>query len=106
VPVLIARDREQATGDAILDNLTARAIGAKLMPMLGGDVVPCTDASGAYAAIARAARIRHEPVNTPPASACSTFRTSMPITAGSNNGCGVSMASPRDTATVASAGEG
>jgi transposase-like protein len=64
VPVLIARDRGRTTGDAILDNLTARAIGAKLMPMLGSDVLLCTNASGAHATIARAAGIRHEPVNT------------------------------------------
>jgi transposase-like protein len=64
VPVLIVRDRERTTGDAILDDLTARAIGANLMPMLGADALLCTDASGAYAAIARAAGIRHEPVNT------------------------------------------
>jgi transposase-like protein len=64
VPVLIARDRERTTGDAILDNMTARAIGAKLMPMLGPDVLLCGDASGAYATIAAAAGIRHEPLNT------------------------------------------
>ena len=29
-------------------------IGAKLLPMLGTDVLLCTDASGAYASIARA----------------------------------------------------
>ena len=64
VPVLIVRDRERTTGDAILDDMTARTIGARLMPMLGADVLLCTDASGAYGAIARAAGIRHEPVNT------------------------------------------
>jgi transposase-like protein len=64
VPVLIVRDRGRTTGDAILDDMTARTIGAKLLPMLGSDVLLCTDASGAYATIARAAGIRHEPVNT------------------------------------------
>ena len=64
VPVLIVRDRERTTGDAILENMTAPAIGAKLLPMLGADVLLCTDASGAYASIARAAGLRHEPLNT------------------------------------------
>jgi transposase-like protein len=64
VPVLIVRDRERTTGDAILDDLTARTIGANLRPMLGADVLLCTDASSAYGAICREAGIRHEPVNT------------------------------------------
>ena len=64
VPVLVVRDRERTTGDAILDDLTARTIGAKLLPILVSDVLLCGYASGAYATIACAARIHHEPVNT------------------------------------------
>src|ERR1700688_706739 len=36
VPVLIARDRERTTGDAILDNMTARAIGEQWMLRFNG----------------------------------------------------------------------
>jgi transposase-like protein len=63
VPVLIVRDRNRVTGDAVLSDLTARSIGAQLMPMLGSDALLCTDTSRAYGVIARHARIRHEPVN-------------------------------------------
>jgi len=63
VPVLIVRDRNRTTGDAILSDLTARTIGAELMPMLGPDALLCTDASRTYGLIARDAGIRHEPVN-------------------------------------------
>ena len=63
VPVLIVRDRHRATGDAILDGLSARAIGVHLVPMLSPDALLCTDTGAAYAVIARDAGIRHEPVN-------------------------------------------
>jgi hypothetical protein len=46
-----------------LADLTARTIGAELMPMLGPDALLCTDASRTYCVIARDAGIRHEPVN-------------------------------------------
>ena len=63
VPVLIVRDRHRATGDAVLPDLSARSIGAELMPMLGSDALLCTDTSRAYSVIARHAGLRHEPVN-------------------------------------------
>jgi transposase-like protein len=63
VPVLIVRDRNRTTGDAVLSDLTARTIGAELMPMLGPDALLCTDTGRAYSVIARHGRIRHEPVN-------------------------------------------
>jgi transposase-like protein len=63
VPVLIVRDRNRVTGDAVLSDLTARSISAQLMPMLGSDALLCTDTSRAYSVIARHARIRHEPIN-------------------------------------------
>lgn len=63
VPVLIVRDRYRATGDAVLPDLTARSIGAELIPMLGPDALLCTDANRAYTVIARHSGIQHEPVN-------------------------------------------
>jgi transposase-like protein len=63
VPVLIVRDRNRITGDAILPDLTAPTIKAELIPMLAPDALLCTDASRSYGAIARDAGIRHEPVN-------------------------------------------
>jgi transposase-like protein len=63
VPVLIVRDRNRTTGDAILSDLTAHTIGAELMPMLGPDALLCTDASRTYGRIARDAGIRHEAVS-------------------------------------------
>ncbi|MGH8164719.1 MAG: IS1595 family transposase [Rhodanobacteraceae bacterium] len=63
VPVLIVRDRQRTTSDAILPNLTARAIGAELAPLLGRDALLCTDTGRAYGVIARYAGIRHEPLN-------------------------------------------
>jgi transposase-like protein len=63
VPVLIVRDRHRATGDAILDGLSAQVIGAHLVPMLSAEALLCTDTGAVYAVIARDAGIRHEPVN-------------------------------------------
>lgn len=63
VPVLIVRDRNKTTGDAVLDGLSAKAIGAHLLPMLSPDALLCTDTAAAYAVIARNAGIRHEPIN-------------------------------------------
>lgn len=63
VPVLIVRDRHRSTGDAILDGLSAQAIGPHLVPMLSKEALLCTDTGAVYATIAREAGIRHEPVN-------------------------------------------
>jgi transposase-like protein len=63
VPVLIVCDRQRATGDAILPDLTASTIKAALMPMLAPDALLCTDASRAYDSIARDAGLHHEPLN-------------------------------------------
>ena len=63
VPVLIVRDRQKTTSDAVLNNLTAKAISAHLVPMLAQDALLCTDTASAYGVIARQAGIRHEPLN-------------------------------------------
>ena len=63
VPVLIVRDRQKATSDAVLDNLSAQAIGTHLVPLLAQDALLCTDTGRAYGVIARQAGLRHEPIN-------------------------------------------
>jgi transposase-like protein len=63
VPVLIVRDRRQVTGDAVLPDLRAVTIAGHLLPLLAPDALLCTDASRAYAQIAREAGIHHEPIN-------------------------------------------
>lgn len=63
VPVLIVRDRQKTTSDAVLNNLTAKAIGAHLVPLLAQDALLCTDTASAYGVIARQVGIRHEPLN-------------------------------------------
>ena len=64
VPVLIVRDRQRTTSDAVLPDLTARTIGAHLGPLLNADALLCTDSARAYRVIARLTGIKHEPVNT------------------------------------------
>lgn len=63
VPVLIVRDRHRATSDAVLADLRAETIGPQLLPRLAADALLCTDASRAFAQIARQAGIHHEPIN-------------------------------------------
>lgn len=63
VPVLIVRDRTGVTSDAVLADLRAETIGRHLLPLLPKDALLCTDASRAYAQIAREADIQHEPIN-------------------------------------------
>lgn len=63
VPVLIVRDRQRTTSEAVLSDLTAKTIGSHLVPLLASDALLCTDASRAYALIARETGIHHEPIN-------------------------------------------
>ena len=63
VPVLVVRDRNRTTSDAVLADLKAETIGRHLLPLLAPDALLCTDASSAYAKIARDAGLHHEPIN-------------------------------------------
>jgi len=65
VCVLVARDRDGRTIDAVVGNgaLTAQHLHTHLRARLAPDVLLVTDAHAAYPAFARAARIRHEAVN-------------------------------------------
>lgn len=57
IPVLIVRDRNGETFDAILDAIDAEHLGAALKPVLGKDTLLCTDGSKAFKARAKDAGI-------------------------------------------------
>jgi len=59
IPVLIARDRNGETIDAILDTVDAKNLGSALKPVLGKDTLLCTDGSKALKAMAKEAGIAH-----------------------------------------------
>jgi ISXO2-like transposase domain len=63
IPVLIARDRNGETLDAILDAIDAEHLGAALKPVLGKDTPLCTDGSKAFEAMAKDAGIPHQAMN-------------------------------------------
>mgnify|MGYP001413768698 CR=1 FL=1 len=63
IPVLIARDRSGETFDAVLEGLSKEQLGAALKPVLGNDVLLCTDGSRAFKAMAKDAEIEHQAVN-------------------------------------------
>ena len=63
IPVLIARDRNGETFDAILDTVDAEHLGAALKPVLGKDTLLCTDGSKALKAMAKKAGIVHQALN-------------------------------------------
>ncbi len=63
IPVLIARDRSGETFNAVLDGLGKEQIGAVLKPVLGQDILLCTDGSRSFKAMAKDAGIEHQAVN-------------------------------------------
>lgn len=63
IPVLIARDRDQSTTDAVLPKADSQSVGAVLAPLLDGDAVLCSDANAIYSAFARQAHLAHRPIN-------------------------------------------
>jgi transposase-like protein len=63
VPVLIARDRSDATTDQILPDRSAQSIGAALGPVISKTAVLVSDAAGAYRAFAGNAKIAHVALN-------------------------------------------
>ena len=85
VPVLVVRDRNRTTSDAVLADLKAETIGRHLLPLLAPDALLCTDASSAMPrSLAMPACIMSRSTAPPasmPARASSTSRTSTPTTA-------------------------
>lgn len=63
VPVLVVRDRQGTTHSMVLPDLTAGSIGGVLLPLLGSEVVLCSDRAKTYGVIARKGGLHHEPVN-------------------------------------------
>ena len=63
VPVLVVRDRQGTTHSTVLPDLTAASIGGVLLPLLGPEVVLCSDSARAYGVLARSGGLHHEPVN-------------------------------------------
>jgi hypothetical protein len=112
-PVIVARDRQGATTDAVLPKLNRVCIAAAL-----GDIVTpanefCCDGGTAIVAFARRAAIPTHilpvPGKTNPASQTRwhpifTSTTSRPTTLVSRSGCGASTASPRKTWRIIAVG--
>jgi transposase-like protein len=63
VPVLIVRDRNEATADAILPDQSAAAIGAVMEPIIDRRSVLVTDAEPAFATFANGIEIAHVSLN-------------------------------------------
>jgi transposase-like protein len=63
VPVLIARDRHNATTDQILEDRSTRSIAAVLGPVVAKTAVLVSDGAQAYAAFARKAGVAHVGLN-------------------------------------------
>jgi transposase-like protein len=59
VPVLIARDRNKATADRILDDRSEASIAAMLDPLVARDAILVSDGAQAYRAFADKANILH-----------------------------------------------
>ena len=59
VPVLIARDRNKATADRILDDRSEKSIADMLGPLVSADAVLVSDGAQAYRAFADKAHILH-----------------------------------------------
>jgi len=63
VPVLIARDRNHVTLDAVLPKANAQFVTEALKPVLDVDVILCSDANPIYRVFARKVHIEHRPLN-------------------------------------------
>jgi len=63
IPVLIARDRDRTTTDAVLAKADARSVSAVLTPVIDADAILCSDGNAIYRVFAQRAHIAHHPVN-------------------------------------------
>ena len=63
IPVLIARDRDRTTLDAVLARADLRSVSAVLTPVIDPDAVLCSDGSALYRGFAQQAHLEHHPVN-------------------------------------------
>jgi transposase-like protein len=63
VPVLIARDRNNATADEILPDRSAESLSTALKPVIAKTAVLVSDGAAAYCAFANKAGLAHVPLN-------------------------------------------
>ena len=63
IPVLVVRDRNTTTTDAVLPRANTAAVRAVLGPIVDPDAVLCSDSSAIYRGFAEAAHIAHTAVN-------------------------------------------
>lgn len=63
VPVLIARDRDHITLDAVLPKADTQSVKEVLGPAIDPDAILCSDANPIYRAFARQVHIEHRPIN-------------------------------------------
>ena len=64
IPVLVLRDRHQATADFILKQVNAMTIQEALTPLIDADAILCTDGAAVYKAFAKRSGIQHEAINS------------------------------------------
>ena len=63
IPVLIVRDREGHTTDAVLDHANTEEITKVIAPLIDEDVLLCSDGNRIYSAFANALKITHKVIN-------------------------------------------
>ncbi|MDQ7001658.1 MAG: IS1595 family transposase [Ghiorsea sp.] len=63
IPVLVVRDRHGETADFVLQGTDTKSIEAVLSPLLGKDMILCSDGAASYRKIAQRAGAAHRPVN-------------------------------------------
>jgi transposase-like protein len=63
IPVLIVRDREGHTTDAVLDSANAKEISRVISPLIDTDVLLCSDGSRIYRVFAKTHNLTHKVIN-------------------------------------------
>jgi len=63
IPVLIVRDRDGHTTDAILDSANAKEISKVISPLIDKDVLLCSDGNRIYLVFAKAKNLTHKIIN-------------------------------------------
>jgi len=63
IPVLIARDREGHTTDAVLSSASAKEISKIISPLIDEDVLLCSDGNRIYQAFAKTFNLTHKIIN-------------------------------------------
>ncbi len=63
IPVLIARDRDGHTTDAVLENANTEEISRVISPLIDKDVLLCSDGSRIYQAFAKMQNLTHKIIN-------------------------------------------